>query len=82
MNCKLNLLGDPDPVIAAVIAEYGLTKREADMLKYLRDSVPTERIAAELYIAPDTVRAHVSNLLKKLGVERRQDVAAWIDRQG
>jgi len=78
---KLNLMGDPDPVVAAIIAEYKLTKRETDILKCLRDGLSTEKTAAELYIAENTVRFHISNLLKKLGVEKRMDLPAWLDKR-
>ncbi|MCL2324249.1 MAG: helix-turn-helix transcriptional regulator [Actinomycetia bacterium] len=47
------------------------------MLNFLREGATTDRIAAELFITEGTVRSHVSSLLAKLGVEKRQDVAAW-----
>ena len=78
---KLNLMGEPDPVIAAVVEAFNLTKRETDILKCLRDGFSTDRIAAELYISEGTVRVHVSNLVKKLGIEKRQGVAAWLDER-
>ena len=69
----------PDPRISAVVETYRLTKRETEMLLYLRDNVSTEQIAAELFIYEDTVRSHVRNLLLKVGFEKRQDVAAWLE---
>ncbi|MCL1983663.1 MAG: LuxR C-terminal-related transcriptional regulator [Clostridiales bacterium] len=78
---KLNLMGDPDPVIAAVAAEYKLTKREKDMLKCLRDGLSTEKTAAELYISEETVRGHVRHLLRKLGIEKRADVITWLEQR-
>ena len=77
---KLNLMGDHDPKIASAISKYDLTKRETDMLKYLRDGTSTEDIAAELYISAETVRVHISRLLKKLGMNSRQDVALWLNK--
>lgn len=78
---KLGLTIESDPVIAAVAVEYGLTKRETEMLKYMRDNVPTEKIAASLFISAGTVRSHVSSLLTKLGLEKRQDLAAWLEKR-
>jgi DNA-binding CsgD family transcriptional regulator len=75
-------MGDPDPAIASAIAEYNLTKKESDILRYLRDNASTEQIAAELYITENTVRSHVSRLLKKLDIARRQDVAEWLRERG
>jgi len=74
---KLGLPTDVDPVLGGVIAEFSLTKRETEMLNFLREGATTDRIAAELFITEGTVRSHVSSLLAKLGVEKRQDVAAW-----
>jgi DNA-binding CsgD family transcriptional regulator len=79
---KLGLISELDIVIAAVVEEYGLTKREKEMLRYLHESVPTEQIAVDLFISEGTVRSHVSSLLSKLGIEKRQDVAKWLESRG
>ena len=43
--------------------------------------VNTEMIANELYISEETVRVHVRNLLKKLGIEKRTDLSEWLKRR-
>ena len=78
---KMGLSDSPDPVISGVVAEYGLTKRETEMLNYIREGVTTERIAADLFISEITVRSHISSLLTKLGIEKRQEVAAWLKKR-
>jgi len=78
---KLNLMNNPDPVISAIVAEYKLTKRETDMIKYLRDGFSIEQIAAESFITEDTVRYHIRNLLKKLDVDKRQEIAIWLGKR-
>ena len=75
---KLNLMGDPDPVIAAIVAEYGLTKREVNILQCLRLKMTNAEISAELFLAADTVKVHVRNLMKKLPLESRAEVAGWV----
>ena len=79
---KLNLAAEADPDVAAVISEFNLTKREAEMLECLCDGMETSEIAAELSISEETVRVHVSNLMKKMNIEKRADVSAWFDRAG
>jgi len=79
---KLNLISDPDPVIAAVTAEYKLTKRETQMLRYLRNNTGNDEIAAELYLSEETVKGHVRNLLMKLAVEKRHNITDWLDEYG
>lgn len=48
-----------------------LTTREAQVLGMLRREQTTAEIAARLGIAPVTVRRHISQLVRKLGVEDR-----------
>ena len=50
-----------------------LTGREAQVLGMLRRGHSTARIAERLQIAPVTVRRHISELVRKLGVESRAD---------
>ena len=74
---KIRLMGDPDPVIAAAVAEYSLTRRETDMLRCLRRGMSNAEIAAELFLSEDTVKSHVRNLFKKLGISTRKDIKLW-----
>ena len=62
-----------------------LSDREHDVLVCLAEGESNQEIAARLYISIDTVKKHVSQLLKKIGVNsRRQAVRRarelkWID---
>jgi two-component system nitrate/nitrite response regulator NarL len=49
----------------------GLTPREAQVLGMLRRGHETAEIARRLRITPVTVRRHVSDLVRRLGVENR-----------
>ncbi len=53
-----------------------LTAREAQVLGMLRRKHSTSEIAAQLAIAPVTVRRHISRLVSKLGVENRAALTA------
>jgi DNA-binding NarL/FixJ family response regulator len=53
-----------------------LTGRESQVLGMLRRGQSTAAIAKRLQIAPVTVRRHVSELVRKLGVEDRSDLIA------
>jgi DNA-binding NarL/FixJ family response regulator len=63
-----DLLGE---LRAAAAAGDTLTGREAQVLGMLRRGHSTGRIAERLEIAPVTVRRHISELVRKLGVESR-----------
>jgi DNA-binding NarL/FixJ family response regulator len=49
----------------------GLTRRESQVLTTLRRGGSTSEIARELNISPVTVRRHISELVRKLGVADR-----------
>jgi DNA-binding NarL/FixJ family response regulator len=53
----------------------GLTARESQVLGMLRRGHKTADIAERLSIAPVTVRRHISELVRKLGVEDRSALA-------
>jgi two-component system response regulator DesR len=68
-----------DPLLAgaAVATEnLSLTSRERDVLQMLADGEKHEAIEAALSIAPDTVRAHVRNAMRKLEVNTRTQAVA------
>jgi DNA-binding NarL/FixJ family response regulator len=48
-----------------------LSKRESEVLELLRTELTTKQVAHRLGISPVTVRRHVSDILKKLGVHDR-----------
>ena len=48
-----------------------LTSREWEIMELLRAGLSTEEVARRLFIAPGTVRVHVSSVLKKLRVDDR-----------
>lgn len=50
-----------------------LTRRETEVARLLWDGLSTAEIAAELTIAPVTVRRHISSLAAKLGVRGRAE---------
>jgi DNA-binding NarL/FixJ family response regulator len=52
----------------------GLTAREAQVLGMLRRGHSTSAIAHRLEITPVTVRRHISQLVRKLGVESRSEL--------
>ncbi|MCL2336330.1 MAG: helix-turn-helix transcriptional regulator [Firmicutes bacterium] len=81
IRAKVNDAGEPEPdlINASIASEFGLTRRETDMLRCLRLNMTNAEIAGELFISEETVRIHVRNLLKKLGLENRRNVSAWVE---
>jgi len=57
-----------------------LTEREWEVLEMLREGLSTSEIAERMFIAPVTVRTHVSAVLKKLHVPDREAAVKLLDR--
>jgi NarL family two-component system response regulator LiaR len=58
-------------------SEGGLTEREVDVLRELARGLSNKQIAAELSVSTTTIRTHVSNLLRKLGLDNRTQLALY-----
>jgi DNA-binding NarL/FixJ family response regulator len=64
-------VGDPD----------ALTPREAEVLGQVGAGKSNKEIAAALHISERTARAHVSSILRKLGLSSRTQAALWATRE-
>jgi len=56
-----------------------MTSREWEVMELLRDGLSTEEVAGRLFVAPGTVRVHVSSVLKKLRVPDRASAIRVLD---
>ncbi|KYC37912.1 LuxR family transcriptional regulator [Scytonema hofmannii PCC 7110] len=65
-----------------IIPSYPLTARELDVLRLIVDGCSNADIAEKLYITVGTVKTHVRNLLNKLCVSDRTQVAVLALRAG
>ncbi|MCH6267821.1 response regulator [Neobacillus citreus] len=54
-----------------------LTPREKEILLLLTEGITNKQIAEQLYIAENTVKNHIKNLLEKLGLENRVQLASY-----
>ena len=57
-----------------------LTPREREVAQLVADGLTNAELARRLFISPRTAAVHVSNILRKLGVTSRTDVAAALTR--
>lgn len=53
---------------------YNLTKREAEVLGLLIEGSSYDEISEKLYIAGGTVKVHIHNIYKKLGISSRSQI--------
>ena len=66
--------GDSD---ADAVVEAGLTERELGILKALARGLSNHAIAKELWVSEQTVKFHLSNVYRKLGVANRTEAARF-----
>ncbi|MEO7555887.1 MAG: LuxR C-terminal-related transcriptional regulator, partial [Acidimicrobiales bacterium] len=59
-----------------------LTPREREVAELLAEGLTNGELAARLYISPKTASVHVSNILAKLGMTSRAEIAAYAVRSG
>ncbi|MGE4427387.1 MAG: response regulator [Solirubrobacteraceae bacterium] len=59
-----------------------LTPRESDVVKLIAEGHTTDEIAELLVISPHTVERHRSNVLEKLGLRNRVELARYAIRRG
>lgn len=66
----------PDGIfVSAALPEIDLTEREHDVLSLLRQGKSNKMISFELSISQSTTKVHISNIMRKLHVHNRTQVA-------
>ena len=74
--------GLPEISEQSVILEAGLSPREADVLRCVARGFSNREIAAELWISVPTVKFHLTNAYRALGIANRTEAARWILEHG
>lgn len=59
-----------------------LTRREREVLQLVAEGLSNREIAERLYIAENTVKNHLRNILEKLHMQNRAQAVAYAIRQG
>ena len=67
-----------DDLASLLMRAWGLTRREREVARLVIDGLSTEDIATTLFISVHTARDHVRTMFGKVGVSRRQDLAATL----
>ncbi len=66
---------EPDPAA-------GLSPREREVLELLVAGLPNKLIARRLEISEKTVKSHLTNVFRAIGVTDRTQAALWAERNG
>ena len=71
----------PRPVAVSDVA-IGLTKRELEILRLVSEGSSNSQLAQMLWVTEQTVKFHLSNIYRKLGVANRTEAGRWAQRHG
>ncbi len=66
----------------AVARSAGLTDRELMIMKAVSRGLSNQAIGKELWVTEQTVKFHLTNLYRKLGVTNRTEAARWAFAKG
>jgi DNA-binding NarL/FixJ family response regulator len=77
MTCTGHIPARGDALLRPAEA-HRLTRRELQVMDLIAEGCTNKDIAVQLGIAIHTVKTHVHNLLLKLGLRTRLEVAVWV----
>ena len=67
---------------AGLVYPNDLTRRQVEVLRLIAAGNTNQKIAEALFISPNTVLRHVSNIFTKTGVANRAEAATYAARHG
>ena len=70
-------VGLPESTVETEVRAAGLTERELTILRAVARGLSNPAIAAELCVAEQTVKFHLTNTYRKLGVRNRTEAARY-----
>ena len=64
----------------AITAQFKLSPRESEVLTYLVKGRNAKHIAEKLYVSESTVKTHISNIYRKVGIHSQQELLDQLDK--
>lgn len=69
-------LSEPD-IQKNILESVQLTQREQQVIKLIAEGLSNKEIAQKLFISPHTIKSHVHNILEKLTLNSRMQIALY-----
>jgi len=66
----------------AVLYSVRMTDREREVIDLIAEGLSNREIADRLHVTPHTVKSHVRNVMEKLMLHTRLQIAAYAHRDG
>jgi DNA-binding NarL/FixJ family response regulator len=70
------------PAIASEPVAHDLTRRELEILRLVAEGHSNSQLARMLWVTEQTVKFHLSNIYRKLGVGNRTEASRWAQLHG
>ena len=64
------------------LEDVRMTRRESEVIALIGEGLSNKEIAQRLEIATHTVKSHVRNVMEKLALHTRLQIAAYSHREG
>lgn len=77
---QVKLLRKAQQKVNGLMEQAGLTKREIEACKLIRQGIDANEIAKQLFISPHTVKTHLKRIHLKLGVHTRAELVATLNQ--
>jgi DNA-binding NarL/FixJ family response regulator len=75
-------LRPPAPVEEGADPSWGLTRRELEILRLMAEGHSNTELATMVRVSEKTVKFHLSNIYRKLGVSNRTQASRWAQLHG
>jgi DNA-binding NarL/FixJ family response regulator len=71
-----------DPDTSSAVDNADLTRRELEILRLVAEGLSNADLARRLWVTEQTVKFHLSNIYRKLGVSNRTEASRWAQVHG
>ena len=77
---SLGLTSSPTDLPAVFVEDYGISRREVEIVEVIREGLTSRQIGERLFISQRTVEAHIHNIYRKCDVINRVELINKISR--